>query len=167
MQSRQFGLWGVESPSLRSSAKVLGRVTARVCPRLTPKGDGASGYARGFQHPAVAGKPFAERGNVMQVIGIIMWVAGAALAGFAALFFDTTVAGFGGRIVNQDLQQHQTIMVLVGGILFLTGALLTGIAALRPTRKVDAIPGTTGKASAPVEVAPQTIADRYRGLGRW
>ncbi len=46
------GSWGVESPLLRSSVKSLGRVTVCVCPRLLPKGGGASGYARGFQHPA-------------------------------------------------------------------------------------------------------------------
>lgn len=46
------GPWGVESPLLRSSVKSFGRVTVCVCPRLLPKGGGASGYARGFQHPA-------------------------------------------------------------------------------------------------------------------
>ncbi|CDO35080.1 hypothetical protein [Novosphingobium sp. KN65.2] len=55
MRIKQFGkiqLRGVESPLLRSSVEFLGRVTVRVCPRLAPKGGGAPGYARGFQHPA-------------------------------------------------------------------------------------------------------------------
>ncbi|WP_158011631.1 hypothetical protein [Sphingomonas turrisvirgatae] len=59
----------------------------------------------------------------MKTIGIIMWVGGLVLAGFAGLFFDTSVGGYG-RIISFDLQQKQLMMLIAGCVLFAVGVVL-------------------------------------------
>ena len=58
------GAWNPRHRVARSNYRPGDRC---VCPRLTPKGGGASGYARGFQRPASAGLASNNRGCLYAV----------------------------------------------------------------------------------------------------
>ena len=66
----------------------------------------------------------------MKGLGMILWIGGIALAGYAFFVFDPSVsaAPFGyGRVVNADLQQRQMMMLVAGCALFVVGAVMHAI----------------------------------------
>lgn len=68
----------------------------------------------------------------MKGLGMILWIGGIALAGYAFFVFDPSVstAPFGyGRVVNADLQQRQMMMLVAGCALFVVGAVMHAIGA--------------------------------------
>lgn len=68
----------------------------------------------------------------MKGLGMILWIGGIALAGYAFFVFDPSVsaAPFGyGRVVNADLQQRQMMMLVAGCALFIVGAIMHAIGA--------------------------------------
>lgn len=68
----------------------------------------------------------------MKGLGMILWIGGIALAGYAFFVFEPSVsaAPFGyGRVVNADLQQRQMMMLVAGCALFIVGAIMHAIGA--------------------------------------
>ncbi len=66
----------------------------------------------------------------MKRLGMILWIGGIALAGYAFFVFDPSVsaAPFGyGRLINADLQQRQMMILVAGCALFVVGAVMHAI----------------------------------------
>lgn len=81
----------------------------------------------------------------MRLVGVSLWLAGVALAGYAAFIFDTTLTYPFGTIVNLDLQQRQMMMLVAAGALFIVGVLLhalthTKVAAPQPKKRKPSKP---------------------------
>jgi hypothetical protein len=67
-------------------------------------------------------------------LGMILWISGIALAGYAFFVFDPSVdvGQYGySRVVNADLQQRQMMMLVAGCALFVVGAVMQVVGASR------------------------------------
>lgn len=69
----------------------------------------------------------------MQVIGILLWLAGLALQIYAAGVYDPSVSsssfGYGSdRIINMNLQQQQ-LMMFIGGCAFFVAGVIAHVAS--------------------------------------
>lgn len=73
----------------------------------------------------------------MRKIGMLLWIAGVALATYSAFIFDTTLYG---DTVNLDLQQKQALMMIAGAALFVAGVLLHALSTLQPRQSKAAKP---------------------------
>lgn len=79
----------------------------------------------------------------MRKTGMLLWIAGVALAAYAAFIFNTSLDG---SVVNLDLQQKQALMMIAGAALFVAGVLLHALSTLQP-KKAHAV--KTRKAPKP------------------
>lgn len=76
----------------------------------------------------------------MKNIGVVLWLAGAALAAYAGFLFDPSVDGgpyLSGRIVNHGLQQQQLMMLIAGGVMVVVGIILHVASNFLPTVVAD------------------------------
>lgn len=96
----------------------------------------------------------------MKTAGMLMWVIGVALFGYAALFFDPSVDAYGlsGRVANLALLQQQELIAMAGAALFLAGIIFHAASDLAEALK-PAAPVTTVAASPPTsDILPTAVA---------